>query len=65
MFNTYNPKLRSIGMKKAEVPRTRLRFAENDIAIRGNRYWNDTDETFTNAVSLKSLKLQLKRYENI
>ncbi len=67
LFEKYQPSrhLRSEKLNSVIIPKTRLKFSERDIAVRGGMYWNDTSIVITESESLEILKSRLKSYGKI
>ena len=64
MFTYYEParSLRSENQMLIQPPKSRTKFGENDINIRGSRYWNAVPRTVKLSDNIDSFKNTLKQY---
>ena len=63
LFNAYVPKrsLRSDAQYISQVPATKLVFSENDIAVRGCKYWNPINNDLKHSSTLEDFKRGIKK----
>ena len=67
MFEIYKPTrpLRSDTKSLLLQPQTKTLFAQNDIATRGSKYWNFTNQGLKETPTLDQYKLRLKKYSSL
>ena len=67
LFEFYEPtrSLRSENKLQILPKKTRTVFAENDLAVRGSKYWNGINDTAKTSATLATLKNTLKHYGSV
>ena len=67
LFEIYKPtrSLRSEDKMLLLPPRTKTKFAENDMTVRGCCYWNLLDEKYKQHTSIDKFKLAIKPYGSL